>query len=64
MFPHTGLSVSKERFEELAGKRNKQGRPVIRLVEDAPMNPPVVEDTEEKVEAKPKPKRGRRKNDD
>ncbi len=35
-FPHKGLTVSAERFAELAGCNNKQGAPLIELVEDAP----------------------------
>lgn len=42
-FPHKGLTVSAERLAELAGSNNRQGEPLIVLVEEAP-----------KVEAAPK----------
>lgn len=34
IFPREGLEVSKERFEELAGRDNKQGAPLIRKIEE------------------------------
>lgn len=34
-YPRKGLSPSEERIDELAGKNNKQGSPLIKLVEDA-----------------------------
>lgn len=33
-YPHAGKSVSKERIEELASSKNKQGRPLIEAVEE------------------------------
>lgn len=33
-FPRKGREVSEERLEELAGKENKQGVPLIELVEE------------------------------
>ena len=33
IFPREGLKVTEERLEELAGSNNKQGRPLIELVE-------------------------------
>ena len=33
-FPRKGLSVTEGRFAELAGKNNKQGVPLIKLVEE------------------------------
>lgn len=33
-FPRKGMDVSEERLEELAGKENKQGVPLIELVEE------------------------------
>lgn len=36
IFPHSGLTVSEERLAELAGKNNKQGEPLIKLVKEAP----------------------------
>lgn len=35
-FPRKGLSVTEGRLAELAGKNNKQGAPLIKLVEEAP----------------------------
>jgi hypothetical protein len=32
-FPRKGLAVTKERLAELAGSENKQGKPLIELVE-------------------------------
>ena len=34
-FPRKGLKVTQERLAELAGPNNKQGCPLIELVEDA-----------------------------
>lgn len=36
VFPRKGLEVSKDRLAELAGPNNKQGVPLIELVEDKP----------------------------
>lgn len=33
-FPRKGLKVSKERLKELSGSENKQGTPLIELVEE------------------------------
>ena len=33
-FPHSGLSVSQGRLDELAGSDNKQGVPLIKAVEE------------------------------
>lgn len=33
-FPRNGMSVSQERIEELAGSNNKQGKPLIKKVEE------------------------------
>ena len=35
-FPRKGLEVTSERLKELSGKDNKQGVPLIQLVEKAP----------------------------
>lgn len=35
-FPRLGLTVSDERLAELAGSENKQGVPLIQLVEEKP----------------------------
>ena len=34
IFPRSGLVVSEDRFAELAGSENKQGTPLIQLVEE------------------------------
>lgn len=36
VFPRSGLVVSENRLAELAGSENKQGVPLIQLVETAP----------------------------
>lgn len=36
VFPHKEKTVTDERLTELAGKDNKQGEPLIKLVEEAP----------------------------
>lgn len=46
-FPREGIAVSDERIEELAGKNNKQGVPLIEAVKDA-----AKADPEPKKEAK------------
>ena len=38
-FPRSGVSVSDERFAELAGSHNKQGVPLIELVKKEPKKP-------------------------
>jgi hypothetical protein len=49
-FPRCGVEVGKERIAELSGRENKQGVPLIKLVED-----------EEPVKEEKKPaKRGRK----
>lgn len=35
-FPRSGVTVSDERIAELAGYNNKQGQPLIALIEEAP----------------------------
>lgn len=37
VYPRKGLKPSAERIEELAGKDNKQGTPLIQLVEEKTM---------------------------
>lgn len=44
IFPRKGLEVTEERLAELAGNKNKQGVPLIKLVTNEP----------EAVEAEPK----------
>lgn len=34
IFPRLGMKVSEARLKELSGKNNKQGKPLIKLVED------------------------------
>lgn len=34
VFPRNGKTVTEERLAELAGKENKQGEPLIKLVEE------------------------------
>lgn len=36
VFPRSGVEVKEERLEELAGSHNKQGVPLIQIVEEAP----------------------------
>lgn len=38
-FPRDGVTVTDARLEELAGRNNKRGCPLIALVEDAPKKP-------------------------
>ena len=52
-FPHKGLTVSEKRLAELAGSNNKQGAPLIVLVEESP-----------KVEAPKKAKKAAKKTAD
>ncbi len=56
-FPRLGLKVSDKRLEELASNKNKQGKPLIKKVEEPKqddfsqnMNPPEI--TEESAEVK------------
>lgn len=47
-FPRLGMNVTEERLKELSSNKNKQGKPLIKKVEDdfaKHMNPPVVEET-------------------
>jgi hypothetical protein len=36
IYPRQGLTVTEARIAELAGSNNKQGQPLIELVEEAP----------------------------
>lgn len=57
-FPRVGKDVTAGRIEELSGSNNKQGVPLIALV-DEPTDEPGAKEPEE---AEPeKPKRGRKK---
>lgn len=35
-YPRQGMTATKERIAELVGSNNKQGQPLIKLVEEAP----------------------------
>ena len=71
-FPHKGKIVSEARYAELAGSNNKQGRPLIELVEEKAEAKPKTKakaevaeeqpaEVEAEVKAESKPKRGRKK---
>lgn len=47
-FPREGIKVTQGRIDELAGCKNKQGVPLIKLVEEAA--PEAVEETPEVAE--------------
>ena len=51
VFPREGITVKEGRLAELAGSNNKQGEPLIALVEE-PMEEPVEEKAAEKKPAK------------
>lgn len=36
IFPRDGMNVSEERLKELLGSKNKQHKPLIKLIEDKP----------------------------
>lgn len=70
-FPREGVTVSKARIAELSSKKNRQREPLIMLVEDAVPAPDPASETKAAetaakvaVDAKPKQKRGRKKNAD
>lgn len=52
IFPRQGLEVSDERIEELAGKDNKQGKPLIKKVEIKAQAKPAKKKAEKKTSAK------------
>lgn len=54
VYPREGLEVTKERFEELAGKENKRGEQLIEFVDDAEKE--AEGQGEQKEPAKPKGK--------
>lgn len=62
-FPRVGKDVTAERVEELSGSNNKQGVPLIALVDEPTDEPEAKEpETAEAETAEPeKPKRGRKK---
>ena len=47
VFPRVGMNVTQERLDELAGSKNKQGKPLIKKIKESQddfskhMNPPV-----------------------
>lgn len=64
IFPREGLEVSEERLAELAGNKNRQGRPLIEFVEEpaveiAPAQP--EEQVAEEVPAEKPVKKGTKK---
>ena len=44
VFPRVGMEVSQARLNELSGSNNKQGRPLIKFVEDVAEEKKEVED--------------------
>lgn len=56
VFPRQGMSVTAERFAELASSENRQKTPLIEAV-DEPDAEVSAEDTAENAEEKPKRKR-------
>lgn len=52
IFPRNGLKVSEERLKELSSNKNKQNKPLIKLIEEKKAN--VVEN---KIDTKVKPKK-------
>lgn len=55
VFPRQGMNVSEERLKELAGSRNKQGKPLIEKIEEE-----VVVESTEKVERKKRQRNARK----
>lgn len=56
LFPREGLTVSDSRLKELAGKNNKQGKPLIEKIKVEEELPEDVKEIEEPKEA-PVPKK-------
>lgn len=55
IFPRNGLKVSEERLKELSSNKNKQNKPLIKLIEEKKAN--VVENKiDTKIDTKVKPK--------
>ena len=40
IFPRSGLAVTKDRLAELAGSDNRQGKPLIELIDEAKQEAP------------------------
>lgn len=55
VFPRQGMNVSEERLKELAGSRNKQGKPLIEKIEEE-----IVVEPAEKVERKKRQRNARK----
>jgi hypothetical protein len=55
VFPRQGMNVSEERLKELAGSRNKQGKPLIEKIEEE-----IVVEPSEKVERKKRQRNARK----
>jgi hypothetical protein len=61
VFPRQGMSVSDERFAELASANNRQKTPLIDEVDDPAPESETAETTEENQAVEEKPKRRKRK---
>ena len=55
VFPRQGMNVSEERLKELAGSRNKQGKPLIEKIEEE-----IAVEPTEKVERKKRQRNARK----
>lgn len=55
VFPRQGMNVSEERLKELAGSKNKQGKPLIEKIEEE-----IVVEPTEKVERKKRQRNARK----
>lgn len=60
IFPREGLEVKPERLAELAGSGNRQGVPLIKLVEQEAEQEQAAEGEQEAEQEAEKPKRGRK----
>lgn len=49
IFPRRGMEVSEVRLEELAGKYNRQGKPLIELIKEEPAKNEVLKQIVEEV---------------
>jgi hypothetical protein len=55
VFPRQGMNVSEERLKELAGSKNKQGKPLIEKIEEE-----IAVEPMEKVERKKRQRNARK----
>jgi hypothetical protein len=55
VFPRQGMNVSEERLKELAGSKNKQGKPLIEKIEEE-----IAVESAEKVERKKRQRNARK----